>query len=107
MAHAAIRPDLDQALNAHLNFTAQVAFHLVVLANKLADRSDIRLRKIFHPYIGVDLCLSQDFLRASRSYPIEIGQANFNPLVAGQIDTFNSRHNSSILVAVYALDFHR
>jgi hypothetical protein len=107
MAHAAIRPDLDQAFNAHLNFTAQVTFHLVVLANELTNRSHIRLRKILHPDIRVDLCLSQDCLRASWSYPIQIGQANFNPLIAGQIDTFNSRHSSSILVAAYALDFHK
>src|SRR5687768_4707433 len=107
MTHAAVGPDLDQALNAHLNFAAQVTFHLVVLINELADRSHVRLRKVLHPGIGINLCAGQNLLRASWSYPVEIGQANFYPLIAGQIDTFNSRHSSSILVAAYALDFHR
>jgi hypothetical protein len=107
MTHAAIRPDFNQALNAHLNFAAQVTFHLVVLTNELADRSHIGLRKVLYPDIRIDLGVGQNFLSASRSYPIEIGQANFDPLIAGQINTFNSRHSLSIPVAVYALDFRR
>src|SRR5207249_3194595 len=100
-------PDLDQAFNAHLNFAAQVTFHLVVLANKFTNCSNISFRKIFYPYIRVDLGVSQNCLRASRSYPVEVGKANFNPLIAWQNVTFNSRHSSTILVAVYALDFRK
>src|SRR6188474_3861448 len=38
--------------------------------------------------------MRQNFLRACWTNPIQIGQANFHPLIAGQIDTFNSCHSS-------------
>ncbi len=69
MTHAAIRPDLDQALDAHLNFAAQITFDLVVLANELADRRTSASDRSLIRDVRIDLGLSQNFLRASRPNP--------------------------------------
>ena len=39
MAQAAIRTDLDQALDVHLNLAAQIALHLVMLCDIFADEA--------------------------------------------------------------------
>jgi hypothetical protein len=49
-------------------------------------------------------------MRASRPDAIQVGQANFHPLVAGQIDTFNSCHSqlslSLFMFWIFADDEH-
>src|SRR5512141_5546 len=107
MTHTAVRTDFNQALDAQLNFAAQITFDFIVFADKLADCSNISLREVLDPDIRIDLCVSQDFVRASGANTIQIGQANFDPFITMQIYTFNSRHSSTIPVAVYALDFRR
>src|SRR5215210_4333642 len=107
MTHTTIRTNFNQALDAQLNFAAQITLDFISFADKLADCSNISLREVLDPDVRIDLRVRQDFLRASGPDTIQIGQANFNPFITGQIYTFNSRHSSTIPVAVYALDFRR
>jgi hypothetical protein len=92
MAHATIATNFDQALDIQLLFTAEVAFYLEVLGNVFAQRSNFGLSQILDTSIRINFGLSQNCLRASQAYPKEIGQANFDTLIAREVNTFNTSH---------------
>ena len=60
MTQAPIRTNLDQALDVHLLFAAQVALHLVVLGDELADGGHFGLGEVLDARVGTHPCGRQD-----------------------------------------------
>jgi len=69
MAQAALRADLDQALDVHLNLTAQIALDLVIFGNVLADRGYFRFAQVFDARVRVHLGACQDLVRTRQADP--------------------------------------
>ena len=55
MAHAAVRADLDQALDVQRHFAPQVALDLVAAVDQLAEPVDLLLGQIADPRVRVEL----------------------------------------------------
>ena len=62
MAQAAIATDLDQPLDVHLNFAAQIAFNLVILRNIITQGADFGLVRSFTRISGLTLVAARIFL---------------------------------------------
>ena len=92
VADAPVAADLGQALDVQGHGAAQVALHGVAVVNGLTELVLVRLGQILHAGVGVDPRLCQDILGALSSNPIDIGEADLNPLILGQVNTGNSCH---------------
>jgi hypothetical protein len=93
VAHTTVAADLDQPLDVHGHFSAQITFHLESLGDIFTQQVYIRFRKVFHPDIGVNTSGSKNLLGAGGANAKDILNAYFHTLVAGKVNTFNSRHN--------------
>ncbi len=84
MTHAAITADFNQPLDVQLLFAAQVALHHEVFGNIVTQSRDFGIRQILDAGIGVDFGLCQNLAQAGQANPVEIGQPDFDALVAGR-----------------------
>jgi hypothetical protein len=78
---ATVATNLNQPLDVHLNFAAKITFNLISPSNEIAQRIHFRFAQVFYPRIGVYAGGRQDRASARRANAINIGQANFNPLI--------------------------
>jgi len=95
MPHPAIRANLTEALDIQLNLTAQIAFGRN-RRNKIAQRLDLRFRQIFDSDIRANARPREYSLTCRPPNPVDIRERNFDALVAGDVYTFNTRHNFGI-----------
>src|SRR3954452_17269342 len=86
VAHAAVGADLLQALDALGALAAQVALDREVAVDALAQAGDLVLGEI--PDVGVrgDVGLLEDLGRGRRADPVDVGQADLDALVEGDVD---------------------
>jgi hypothetical protein len=92
VAHTAVTPDFDQALDIELLLTAKIAFNRKVFIDVITQRSHFSFGEVFNARVGIHLRSSQNLLGASQTNSKQVGQANFNPLIAREVNTFNSCH---------------
>ena len=92
MAHAAVRADLDQALDVERHLAAQVAFHLVSSVDQLAQPVDLLLGQIAHPCVGVDVALGKDLLSRRKSDAVYVGKRHLDAFFARDVDAGDARH---------------
>ena len=108
---APVAADLGQPLDVHGQVTAEVALHSVAVADDLTQLRLVSLGQILDAGIGVDPGLSQNLIGAGAPDAVDIGQANLDPLILGQINASNTCHTVSAppvnLVSVYAWGFRR
>ena len=111
MTQAAVAADLAEALDVHSGLAAQVALDEVVMLNGVTELSLLLLGQVLHPGVGVDAGLGQHLGGPAGSDAVDIGQSNFDPLVAGKINTRNTCHTFSAppisLVSAYAWGFRK
>ena len=69
MAQAAVRADLDQALDVERDLAAQVALDLVAAVDQLAEPVDLLLGEVADPGVRVDVRLGEDLLAVGRPMP--------------------------------------
>src|SRR3972149_409273 len=94
MTEAAVATNLDQPLDAHLHLAAQFTFHLEVRSNIFTQGLHFRVGQILDTGIRIDAGGRNDLVRTSSANTKQIGQPNFNPLIAGKINTFYTCHSS-------------
>ena len=94
MTQTTIAADFRQTLDVHSGLTAQVALDDIAMLNGLTQLAFLLLSQILDAGIGVDTGGLQNLGCTSGSDAVNIGQSNFDPLVAGKIDTRNTCHNS-------------
>ena len=111
MTQAAVAADLGETLDVHRHVAAEVALHSVAVADDLAQLSLVGLSQILHAGVGVDTGLSQDLVGAGAPDTKDIGKADLDPLILGQINASNTCHTVSAppinLVSAYAWGFRK
>ena len=102
MTHPAVRADLDQPLDVERDLAPQIAFHLVAAVDQLAEPVDLLLGQITDTGVRVDIRLDEDLLGRWQAKPIDVGQGDLDPLLAGNVDSGNSGHTLATPVAACA-----
>ena len=70
------------------------AFYDKLLFNDLADLVGLILGEIAHASVGIDAASMNDFLSSAPADAVNISQADYHPLITGQIYTCNTCHLS-------------
>src|SRR5690606_12059710 len=92
VANAAVAADFHEPLDVHGHFPAQVAFHLHVLLDAVAQPAHFVFRQVAHAGIRADAGFRQDALAGRFSDAVNVGQADFHPFFAGKVNTSNACH---------------
>src|SRR5437660_915492 len=103
MTQAAIRSDVHQALDVHLDPLAQIAFNLSLGLEHGANATQLILIQVVYARVDVNLRLIQDRGRTRSADAVDICQADLGALVRRKIDTSYTSH-SLILVSAYVWD---
>ena len=86
MAESTIGSDVHQPLDVHRDFAPQVALDAHLLVDDVAEPIDFIVRQIAHPRIGTNVRSIQQLLAGRKPDPINVGEADFDPLFAGQVN---------------------
>ena len=95
MTQAAVAADLAQALDVHSGLTTQVTLDDIVMLDSITQQGLLLLSQILDAGIGVDTGGLQNLGCASGANAVDLGQSNFDPLVAGKVNTRNTCHTLS------------
>src|SRR5690348_14068842 len=104
MTEAAIAGDIEQTLDTHLHFRAQLTLYLELICNGRTDSIQLVVVPFMHLLVYTDSSLFQDVFSSRRSDTINIGETNFASFVLWQIHTGNTRHNYYFLLLTF--DFY-
>src|SRR5207245_8042969 len=94
MAHTTIAANLDQPLDIHIHFAAQITFDSMFAINHLAQAVDFFFSQVLHPRIRADTCPLQDFAACCQANPEDIAQRYFHAFLARNVNAGNSSHLS-------------
>ena len=94
MAQTLIRADFHLALDVLGYVAAQVALDREVAIDELANLHYLGIRQITNLGVRADLELGEQILRRSEANPKNVGQADLDPLVAGEVCSGDSCHLS-------------
>ena len=83
VTHASVASDFLEALDVHGDFSAEITFHHIVLADDLADAPDFFICEVAYARVGVDFCSLKDLVRAGPSDTENIGKAYLYSLISG------------------------
>ena len=106
---APVAADVDQPLDVHGDFLAEVALDLLPFLDDLADLVDLVLGQGLDLLVLVDLGLFEDLVALGPADPVDVGQPDLDPLVRREGDACDSCHvcTSFIPVFVYASGWSR
>src|SRR5690606_3279829 len=101
VADALVATDLDLPANVGLDLAAEVAFDLVVRLDVVTDRHQLGVGELVDAQVGVDPRRLQNLLGAGTANPVDVGEGDLQPLVAGEVDAYQAGHSghSPFLVA--------
>jgi hypothetical protein len=88
----AIRLDIDEPLDMHGGILAEIAFHIALLFDHLADAIDFVFAQILNLLEWIDRRLAQNLQRPRITDPENVRQPDPCLLVARQIDACNTCH---------------
>ena len=95
MADATIALDFSQTLDIQRDVAAKIAFHDdIVLIDVVTDLSFIFSRQILDADIRVNPGAGENLVSGTLTDTVHIGQTNFDPLLARQINTSNTCHKA-------------
>ena len=92
MTEAAVAADLHEALDVLGNLAVQVALHLDVLLDVVAQLGQIVLREVLDADVGIHAGFGEDLFGGGQTDTVDVGQADFNALVARKVDTNKTSH---------------
>jgi len=75
-----------KSLKGHALLTTEITFKSEGFSSS-AELLDISIAKVLDPDVGTDTGLGQNLLRPSQTDPVDVGQGNLDPLVAGNVNT--------------------
>src|SRR5262249_43956029 len=90
VADPAVRADLLQALDRLRALTAQVALHLEVLVDVLAQLRDLVVGEVADLRVRVEAERGRDLARRRLADPVDVRQPDLEPLLVREIDSGNS-----------------
>src|SRR4029079_13867757 len=109
MPHAPIGADLDEPLDVQRDLSPEVTLDLVAPVDELPEPVDLLLGEITDPRVGVDVRLGQDLLGRRKADPEDVGEGDFHPLLAGDVDAGDACHRLPLpllVLGVGADDHH-
>jgi len=89
---------IDQSLDVHGNFLAQIAFHFMVPVYELPELDDLILAQILHTGLAVNAGLSDEVSRGASPYPIDIGETDIHSLLPRKVNSSYASHLSSSII---------
>src|SRR5437016_2092606 len=89
---ALVADDLDLALDVLTLLAAEVALHLVVGVNVAPEPDDRVLGEVPHPGVHAHHGAVRDLPGPGGADPIDIGEADLEPLFPGEVDPGDARH---------------
>lgn len=92
MANPSIAPDIHQPLDVHRDLGPQGTLDLEVGLDGAANLIRVLVGKRADPDVRIDASFLEYLMRGRGPDPIDIGQANLDPLVVRQIDAVNTYH---------------
>ena len=92
VTNAAVAADFDQSLDVHGDFTPEVALYLAVVVDVFSEFVDIRFGQVLDPDIGVNAGRLEDVLSGFTADTVDVGQADLNSFLPGQVYAANTRH---------------
>ena len=87
VTQATVATDFHEALNILRYFAVQVALSGEVSLDVVTKLGKFIFRKIVYAGIGVNTGFCEDLLGGGEANAVDIGQADFNALVARKVDT--------------------
>ena len=91
MATTAHATDVLKALEGHPLLPAQITFDREGFGGT-AQFLHITVLKILHPDVGVDTAFGKDGSGPCGADSVDVGECDFDPLIAGNVDTSNPCH---------------
>src|SRR6202165_2727860 len=92
VAQAAISADFHEALDIERDLAAKLAFNLGFLVENVAEAADLLVVQVLDAHVGIDVRDRQDAPRGMRTDPEDVGERDFDALLAGNINAGNSSH---------------
>src|SRR6185503_1559102 len=93
VANPAVTPDIHQPLDVHRDFGSEGTLHFHRTLDDLAETGDFGVREVSHPGIGADPGLREEATTRGTSDAVDVGERDFNPLLARQVHASDTRHN--------------
>jgi hypothetical protein len=85
MPQSPVAAYIHQALDAHIHLSPQTSLNLVTVLDYASELVDLTFRQGVDPGIKIHPRLLKDLGRQTPANPVDIGEANSNSFVAGQI----------------------
>src|SRR6202043_675415 len=92
VAQPTVGPDLHQALDIERDLAAKLAFNLGFLVENVAEAADLLVVEVLDAHVRIDVGDRQDAARGVRTHPEDVGERDFDALLAGNINAGNSSH---------------
>ena len=86
MATATQTADVLKSLESHALLPTKISFQSEGFSSP-TQFLDISIAEVLDTDIRTDTGLGQNLLRPSQTYPVNVGQGNLDPLVAGDVNT--------------------
>lgn len=99
MSNALVAGDLHLAADVGLHLTPEVALDLVVGVDPVAQLDQLVLGELVHPGARRDPGVLQGLVGASTADPVNVGECDLHPLLAGEVDAGNTCHMGELLHA--------
>src|SRR5688500_1283329 len=93
VADAPVAADIHQSLDVHGDFGAEGALDLDRALDHLAEAGHFPVREIADPSVGIDAGLAQDAAAGGPADAEDIGQRDFDPLLAREIHACDACHD--------------
>ena len=94
MPYTSIGTNFHEPFNVHGNFFTQVSFDPTLFFDNLPNATHFILGQISDFGIQVDICRCTNIAGPWPSDPMNIGQADLDSFISGQINSDNARHFS-------------
>ncbi len=87
MTNSLIAPDLDLAADIRLHLAAQIAFDPVGRLDPVPETDQVVFSEFMDPRVAADASGAQRLERTGVPDSLDVGQSDFQPLFAGEVDT--------------------
>src|SRR3712207_4486123 len=92
MPQALVAADLHLAADVRRHLAAQIALDAEVLVDVVAELQQVLVTQVLDPQVGADARRGQGFLGVGLADPVDVGERDLHPLLAGQVDAGQSCH---------------
>src|SRR5919198_5383700 len=108
MPDAAVGADLAEPLDRLRAVAAQIAFHLDVLVDVVAELRDLVLGEVANLRVGIEAERCSDPARRRLADAVDVRQPDLEPLLVGEIDACDACHwlTLPLLVSRIGADDH-